>query len=70
MWELGYMGRKTIAQEQGLSPNVLNYTDLDSIIKLIEHEKSKIGTIQSTLSEEVHNIMTHTDEWLTLNFWK
>jgi len=72
MWELGYMGRKTISINQGNLPHVLNSNSLEETIKLIMQESKKIGTFQHQLSKQVHNSFLNSDEWLYLNFynWK
>ena len=69
MWELGCMGRKTIAQNQGGAPNVLEYTDLNHIIELIMQESSKIGTIQDQVSTDTYNYLMNDNRWLDLNYW-
>ena len=70
MWELGYMGRKTVGFNHGNLPNVLNSTSLEDMIQHIEKESNKIGTIQHEVANQTHEALTHSDEWLTLNFWK
>lgn len=69
MWELGYMGRKTISQNQGPAPNVLEFTNINHIAHLINQEAKKIGTIQEQLSCEVKNYITNDIRWLNLNWW-
>jgi hypothetical protein len=70
MWELGHMGRKTIAQNQGNAPNVLEYKNLKDIASLVNHEAKKIGTIQNSISEQVKDFMMNTNEWLNLDWWE
>lgn len=69
MWELGHMGRKTITQNQGNAPNVLEFNNINHIADLINEEAKKIGTIQENLSIEVQNYMTNDFRWLNLNWW-
>ena len=69
MWEMAHMGRKTIAQNQGGAPNVLEYSDLDHMIDLIYQESEKIGTIQEDIYNNIKNIFQESDEWLYLKFW-
>ena len=69
MWELAHMGRKTIAQNQGGAPNVLEYRDLDHIIDLIYEESEKIGTVQTEVYDSIKNIFQESNEWLNLKFW-
>jgi hypothetical protein len=70
MWELGYMGRKTITSNQGDLPNILNYSTLDDIINHIVEESKKIGTLQPQIREDLHNVFMNTDEWLYLNYYE
>lgn len=70
MWELGYMGRKTITSNQGDLPNILNYSTLDDVINHIVEESKKIGTLQPQIREDLHNIFMNTDEWLYLNYYE
>ena len=69
MWELAHMGRKTIAQNQGDAPNVLEYKNLEHMIDLIYEESEKIGTIQKGVYDSMKNIFQESDEWLYLKFW-
>jgi len=69
MWELAHMGRKTIAQNQGGAPNVLEYKDLDHMIDLIYQESEKIGTMQIDVYKNIKNIFQESNEWLYLKFW-
>lgn len=70
MWELGYMGRKTITQNQGELPNILEYKDINDIINLVMLESEKIGTIQSNLSDQVHNIFMNSNDWLNISYYE
>lgn len=70
MWELGCMGRKTIAQNQGDAPNVLEYSDIRDIANLVNQEAKKIGTVQEDVSIQVQKYMMNTNEWLNLDWWK
>lgn len=70
MWELGHMGRKTIAQNQGGLPNVLEFTDIKHIAELVNQEAKKIGTIQTELATEVKEYLVSNNDWLNINFWK
>ena len=69
MWELALMGRKTIAQNQGGAPNVLEYKNLDHMIDLIYEESKKIGTVQECVYNSTKKIFQESDEWLYLKFW-
>lgn len=70
MWELGLMGRKTVANSQGNLPNVVGYKNLDEIKRIIDIEAKKIGTIQNTLAEEVKSCFVNTNEWLNLEYYE
>jgi len=70
MWEFGHMGIKTIAQNQGKLPNVLEFNNIKHAIELIKREEYKIGTIQSDLARQTHDAMTNSDDWLKIDFWK
>lgn len=70
MWELGLMGRKTVANSQGSLPNVIEYSTIDDIKKTIDTEAKKIGTIQDTLAKEVNNCLMNTNEWLNLTYYE
>ena len=63
--ELGFMGRKTIMNTvYDHFTSTIKYNDDEDIIRIIEEESKKIGTIQPSIS--CHNI---GDEWLDTNFW-
>ncbi len=70
MWELAHMGRKTISNNQGDIPNVINFNNLESIIESIKNEEKKIGTIQLEVAEETKKCMVNNKEWLNVKFWK
>lgn len=69
--ELGLMGRKTVFNNPNKNsiqrlefPNFINYQDIAHIVKIIEEESKKIGTIQQPI--DAHNV---GDEWLDLDYW-
>lgn len=62
--ELGLMGRKTITNSKYNFPSMIKYIDEIDIIKIINEEAKKIGTIQPPI--DCHNVK---DEWLYLDFW-
>jgi len=62
--ELAYMGRKTICNSLYKFPSFISYLDEDDIIRIINEESKKIGTIQPSIIS--HNI---NDEWLYTDFW-
>jgi hypothetical protein len=68
---MGLMGRKTIIKNNYINtiqridfPNFIYYETIDDIVKIINEESKKIGTIQPSIN--AHNV---GDEWLNLNFW-
>lgn len=65
MFELAYMGRKSIFNTLHDYPCLIKYNDMDDLIRIIEEEANKIGTIQEAI--ECHNTW---DEWLNIDFWK
>jgi len=76
MWELGYMGRRTISPGHVNLPHVIQSADdilygghLDDLIKLIEEESKHIGKIQYDVAESVKSCHIQDDSWLTLDFW-
>ena len=69
MWELAHMGRKTLSQNQGGAPNVLEYKNLNHMIDLIYEESEKINTIQQKVHDNIKNIFQVSNDWLDLNFW-
>jgi predicted O-methyltransferase YrrM len=69
--EMGLMGRKTIIKNSNINtiqridfPNFIYYETIDDIVKIINEESKKIGTIQPSIN--AHNV---GDEWLNLSFW-
>jgi hypothetical protein len=69
--EMGLMGRKTIFKDitqnsiQRIGfPNFIYYENMEDIVRIINEESKKIGTIQPSI--DAHNI---GDEWLDLDFW-
>ena len=69
MWELGHMGRVTIANNQGSAPNVRGYNDIHDIIRIIQEEAEKIGTVQQELSDKVKQHLGIDERWLSINYW-
>jgi len=67
--ELGLMGRKTLMNttlyKKNYKKSMLGYNDIGDIIRIINEEAKKIGTIQPSIDS--HTMITN--EWLTLDFW-
>ncbi len=63
--ELAMMGRKTISNVDIDYKCLLSYDSIESILKLIEIESNKIGSIQPPI--DVHTL---GDEWRDVDFWK
>ena len=69
---LGLMGRKTLGVWPNLNPSyeLLDVVNTDKLIKRVEMEKRKIGTVQSELAEEVCNFFDFSDDWLYTEYWE
>lgn len=63
--ELAYMGRYSISN--GHAPFCIGYRDNDYIVKLIEKEAVKIGTVQNPV---IGNWFDTGEEWKNENFWE
>jgi len=68
--EMGLMGRKSIYN--GDTPDAIKWdsNDVDAIIRNIEKESTKIGTMQKDISDNMKNYINVKDEWLNTGFWK
>jgi len=65
--EMGLMGRKTIKMKESNKYDyscIINCDNIEDIIKNINKESKKIGTLQDSM-----NSHTVDDEWLNLNYW-
>ena len=62
--ELGLMGRKTITNSEYNFPSMIKYKDREDIIRIINEEAKKIGTIQPSI--DCHTVK---NEWLDVDFW-
>ena len=77
MWEMAYMGRKTISHGmvnlphiiQG-PPNIKHGKNLNKLYALIDIERAKEGMIQLDVSQSVHREHISSEEWLNLSYWK
>jgi hypothetical protein len=66
-WKLGCMGRNTITVNTEGAPNFLHYKSDDDLLRLVDEESKKIGTIQENkLLEYFHQ----SDDWLYEDYWK
>jgi hypothetical protein len=64
--ELGSMGRKSIMKKKYQNlPFVVDYDDIDDIVKIVKEESKKIGTYVPSLI----NTSFVGDEWIDINFW-
>jgi len=70
MFELGHMGRRTITNDHSEFSICSGYNDIHHMIDLIMQESKKIGTIQTSVAEELKQMFDHTGEWLRLNSYK
>lgn len=62
--ELGLMGRLSIMNTEVKYPQIIPYEDDDDIVRIINEESKKIGSIQK--GYDVHNT---GEEWLNVDFW-
>jgi len=69
---MGLMGRKTFSTWPNLNPSYELYppADMDTLVKLINIERQKIGTIQSELANQVNDFFDFSDDWLYVDYWK
>ena len=70
MWQLGHMGRKTIAQNQDGAPNVLEFKDPKHIIELVQQEAKKIGTMQEQVAIDTANFFDDDFRWLNIDYYE
>jgi len=77
MWEMGYMGRRTICPGHKDLKNVVTCPggikegkNHNQLIELIKREESRIDTVQPEVSEFTKLYHIQDDRWLNLNFWK
>ena len=62
--EMGFMGRRTIMNTKFDYPFLVSYRDEDDVIRIINEESKKIGTIQMPYKDDVIG-----NEWKDENFW-
>jgi len=67
VYEMAHMGRKSISNYS--SPFTIGYEGEDDIIRLIDIEAQKIGTIQAEVSEQAVNNLKSSDEWLFTEYY-
>lgn len=71
MWEMGCMGRKSIANFTDNAPCALSFKSIDDVIDLIKEEEKKIGTIQYEVSDKTKAFLDYrNDDWLWTEYWK
>jgi hypothetical protein len=68
MYELAYMGRRTLGQGHKNLPFFTEYKDLHHLIDLIMDESKYIGKIRPKIKKSIESIFVG-DEWLNLKFW-
>jgi hypothetical protein len=69
-WKLGVMGRNTITINTEGAPNFLVYKSDDDLLRLVDEESKKIGTVQNGVSEKVKSYFHQSDDWLHKDYWK
>jgi len=77
MWDMGYMGRKTISHGMVDLPHIINGPagilhgkNLGQLYRLIDIEREKVGQTQDDIAKSVKSAHEQTDVWLTFNYWK
>ena len=68
MYELAYMGRKTLGPGDENLPFLRNYNNIYHLIDLIIEESKYIGKLRPTVSNSIKETFLDNN-WLTLNFW-
>ena len=72
-WRLGLMGRKTIQRENkrwaDQGPHYIYYKDDKELVKLVEQESKKVGTLQEELAKKVRECYHESDDWLYEEYW-
>jgi len=72
-WRLGLMGRKTIQHENkrfaDQGPHYIYYKDDKELVKLVEQESKKVGTLQEELAKKVKECYHESDDWLYEEYW-
>jgi hypothetical protein len=64
------MGRNTITINIEDAPNFLQYKSDDELMRLVDQEFKKIGTVQNEVSEKTRNYFHQSDDWLHEDYWK
>lgn len=67
VFEMAHMGIKSVSNYK--SPFTIGYESIDDIVKTIELERKKIGTIQNKVSEDAINWVKSDNEWLTVGYY-
>lgn len=66
--EMGLMGRRTIWN--GKTPSAISWENIDNIIKTINEESKKIGTLQFQIAKDTYDFLNIGIDWLNVNFYK
>ena len=69
---MGLMGRKTLSIWPNLNPSCELYDGhiLNNLVRQVNIEKQKIGTIQLELANQVSNFFDFSDDWLHTEYWE
>ena len=71
MWEMGCMGRKSVANFTDGAPCALSYRSIDDIVDHIREEEKKIGTVQHEVSNQTRSFLDYkNDDWLWTEYWQ
>lgn len=68
MFEMAYLGRKTISNYPG--PFCLPYATINDMVNIIESERLKIGQVREDVYNEVKLHMHDNNDWLNTEYWK
>jgi hypothetical protein len=65
--EMGLLGIKTI--NNGNSPACINYTNYDSIVRIIKDERKKIGEVDNEISKKTYDFLNINNDWLDTKYY-
>lgn len=68
MFELGFMGRRTVGIGHIGLENFIQYNDISNLIDIIKKESLKIGKEQNAVSESTKKAFVDSS-WLNIDFW-
>ena len=66
--EMGMMGRRCI--HNGSQPSCIQWKNVDDILKSIEKESQKIGTMTNNVAKKTKEYSTVNSNWLHTDYWR